>query len=187
MCAFSFCDGNHRRRGHLHNTALSAHSISDCPREKGKPNKGILALTLPGSQPPGVPLHVSNRLWLWCLKHPITSDEHRPSKSRDLFQSLTEFRWCCDFSLSLSLSHTHTHTLRASLSIPHPHSGTQPSVWWLQRMLCAKLCTYTCQQHSFCPQKLNSLLQMASNWVYIELSARSSAGSYVPSLEFLFW
>ena len=62
MWAFSFCDGNHRRRGHLQSTVLPAHSISDCPREKGKPSKGILALTLPGSQPPGVLPHVSNRL-----------------------------------------------------------------------------------------------------------------------------
>ena len=47
---------------------------------------------------------------------------------------------------SLSLFHTHTHTLWASLSAPHPHSGTQPSVWWLLRVLCAKWCRYTCQQ-----------------------------------------
>ena len=91
-------------------------------------------------------------------------------------------------SLSLFHTHTHTHTHFVSIIVctPSPLWNPAVSMVTLARALCQMVQIYL-STDSFCPQKLNSLLQMASNWVYIELSVRSSAGSYVASLEFLIW
>lgn len=196
MCAFSFRECNHTRteREHLASTVLATHSLHQQllqrkwqTRENGKPEKGTLTLTLRGSffsckqQAVTLVFKAPHHFW-WAVSKQKQGSIPEPKRTQVVL------RWH-------ARARTHTHNLQASChytydcSPPHPHCGTQSSVRRLLHMLCATWWKYAGQQHSFYPSVsvAISLVQMSSNWAYIELSGVPVQVQLLASHPWSFW